>query len=194
MDHPSSPSVAGSRWRDDGAPHEKGSPLDTPAIRLLGDPVLRTPTVPVTSFDLDLSRLIERMTNVMAAADGVGLAANQIGVGLRVFVYDIGGGPHGHLVNPTLDVAPGATMVEDLEGCLSVPDQHHPCIRASIATVRGYDLRGRQVEVVGDGLLARCFQHEVDHLDGVLYIDRLSRRDRSRALEAFAAAGGDTSG
>lgn len=158
--------------------------MDAVAIRLLGDPVLRTPTVPVTAFGPDLVRLVTRMTRAMKAADGVGLAANQIGVGLRVFVYDLRDGRDGHVVNPTLHVSPGM-MAEELEGCLSVPGQHHLTPRAGSATVTGVDAGGAPIEVSGDGLLARCLQHEVDHLDGLLYLDRLAPRIRRAVVEAF---------
>ena len=91
-----------------------------------------------------------------------------------------GPGPAGLLVDPAGDT------YEELEGCLSLPEQHHPCVRWSRAAVTGFDLDGAPVEVRGDGLLARCVQHEVDHLDGVVYIDRISRRERRRALDEYA--------
>ena len=160
--------------------------MDVPPIRLLGDPVLRTPTTLVTDFDEDLVRLVERMNRAMHSAEGVGLAANQIGVGLRVFVYDIGGPDQGHVVNPVLSVDPAGDTYEELEGCLSLPEQHHPCVRWSRAAVHGFDLDDQPLEVHGDGLLARCLQHEVDHLDGGVYIDRISRRERRRALDEYA--------
>lgn len=159
--------------------------MDTAVIRLLGDPVLRTPTAPVTAFGPDLVRLVTRMTRVMKDADGVGLAANQIGVGLRVFVYDLRDGRAGHVVNPMLHVSPTARIVAELEGCLSVPGRHQPTPRAECATVRGVDLGGAPIEVSGDGLLVRCLQHEVDHLDGLLYLDRLAPRIRRTVVEAF---------
>ncbi len=160
--------------------------MDVPTIRLLDDPVLRTPTTAVTAFDEDLVRLVERMNKAMHSAEGVGLAANQIGVALRVFVYDVGGPDQGHVVNPVLSVDPAGDTYEELEGCLSLPEQHHPCVRWSRAVVQGFDLDGQPVQVQGDGLLARCLQHEVDHLDGVVYIDRISRRERRRALDEYA--------
>jgi peptide deformylase len=150
-------------------------------IRLLGDPVLRTPTDQVTDFGPDLRRLIDRMDAAMRAADGVGLAANQIGVGLRVFVYDVGDGERGHVVNPDLTVDDDELVV-GVEGCLSLPGRHRPTPRHRRVTVRGLDADGRAVEVRGEGLLARCLQHEVDHLDGRLFVDHLAPADRREVL------------
>jgi peptide deformylase len=154
-------------------------------LRLLGDPVLRSPTNPVTEYDAHLSRLVHRMMATMYAADGVGLAANQIGVGLSVFVYDVGEGRYGHVVNPTLEIDASAEIEVGLEGCLSVPGEHFPTPRARRAVVRGVDVHGKPVEVRGEGLLSRCLQHEVDHLEGKLFLDRLTPQDRRVALAAY---------
>lgn len=152
-------------------------------LRLVGDPVLRTPTAMVTAFDPRLRDLVARMFALMRAADGVGLAANQIGVGLRVFVYDLRDGIAGHVVNPTLRIPDDSPWEEALEGCLSVPGRHHPTRRASYAVVEGFDEDGTPTRVEGDGLLARCLQHEVDHLDGLLYLERLDPDTRRQALQ-----------
>jgi peptide deformylase len=150
-------------------------------IRIAGDPVLHTPTRPVERFDADLRALVADMFETMYVAEGVGLAANQIGVGLRVFVYDCpdadGGWHLGAVVNPT--VAAGrypdsADPDADLEGCLSVPGERYPTRRGAFATVSGFDVEGNAITVHGTGTLARCFQHETDHLDGLLYLDRLT--------------------
>lgn len=148
-------------------------------IRFIGDPVLRTPAEPVTAFDRDLRRLIDEMFATMYLADGVGLAGPQVGVGKRLFVYDISN-RKGHVVNPELIIDDAEEITED-EGCLSVPSRetsrplYAPTPRAAGVTVRGFDRLGRPVEVTARGMLARCFQHEFDHLEGRLYVDRLSR-------------------
>ncbi|MEU7869115.1 peptide deformylase [Dactylosporangium sp. NPDC049140] len=157
------------------------------SITLYGEPVLHRPCVEVTDFGPDLARLVDDMRASMKVADGVGLAANQIGVSLRVFVYDCpdaDGERHaGHIVNPVLEPFSrrGATT-KDTEGCLSVPGPHTELRRASVATVTGVDVEGRSVSVTGSGYLARCLQHECDHLDGVVYVDLLSGRRRRKIL------------
>ena len=131
--------------------------------------------------------LIEDMFASMRAAGGVGLAANQIGVNLRVFVYDCpdatGDLQTGHVVNPVLHIpAALARSATEAEGCLSVPGQEAEVTRPSVATVTGVDRHGCQVTVTGTGLLARCLQHEVDHLDGIVYLDRLPPGERTAIL------------
>ena len=158
-------------------------------ITRYGDQVLHQPCAVVTAFDDSLAQLVGDMFASMYAADGVGLAANQIGVSARVFVYDCGdesgGSWVGHVVNPVLRAPKGRRHLEvDLEGCLSVPGQYADLGRADTATVTGVDIRGAPVRVVGTGLLARCLQHEVDHLDGLVYVDRLSTRKRKSILAA----------
>jgi peptide deformylase len=154
-------------------------------IRIVGDPVLRARCPAVTSFDADLEQLIEDMTASMHAADGVGLAAPQIGVELAVFVYDCpdASGQHqrGHLVNPQL-VSTSAELDEGEEGCLSVPGPYETLPRPAVATVQGSDRHGKPIEVTGTGFLARCLQHETEHLSGLLYIDHLPRNRRRRVL------------
>src|SRR5579875_2154721 len=165
-------------------------------IRILGDPVLHTPTSPVPvgpdgSLPADLPELIATLYDTMEAADGVGLAANQIGVGLRVFVYDCPDAADtaqaGYVINPVLRI-PGALAppVTQSEGCLSVPGQHADIPRPALATVTGQDLDGGEVVVTGTGLLARCLQHEADHLDGIVYVDKLPAAQRAALLAAAA--------
>ncbi|WP_375493925.1 peptide deformylase [uncultured Jatrophihabitans sp.] len=157
-----------------------------PEIRVVGDPVLATPAREVTEFDDELEKLVDDLFESLAVAEGVGLAAPQIGVDLAVFVYDCpderGGPEHhrGHVVNPTIEVSDEKQSGD--EGCLSVPGPFHELERAQRATVRGVDKDGKPVEVSGTGFLARCFQHETDHLRGVLYIDHLPRNRRRRVL------------
>lgn len=148
-------------------------------IRIVGDPVLRTPAAEVTTFGPELARLVQDMTETMDAVDGAGLAAPQVGVGLRVFTYRVDG-HDGHVVNPVLEI--GGTQDQDAsEGCLSVPGLGYRLPRGSWARVTGYDVTGTPVVVEGQGMLARCLQHETDHLDGRLYIDRLRGADKKDA-------------
>jgi peptide deformylase len=159
-------------------------------IRIIGDPVLHRPTRPVEVFDEELKALVEDMCDTMAAADGVGLAANQVGVDLRVFVYDCPDEVtrtrvRGVVVNPVLETSGRPEEMpdpeDDEEGCLSVPAEHFPTGRAEWAKVTGVDTDGRPIEVEGQGFLARCLQHETDHLDGVIYLDRLVGRNQRAA-------------
>ena len=154
-----------------------------------GAPVLHRPCALVASFGADLEALMEDMFASMYAANGVGLAANQIGVGLRVFVYDCpdasGENQVGHVVNPVLTASGAfARRVTDTEACLSVPGQQAEVSRTTVATVTGTDVRGRPVCVSGTGLLARCLQHETDHLRGVVYVDLLPAGERTAILAA----------
>lgn len=156
----------------------------TRKIRVAGDPVLHQPCREVTNFDAELAELVEDLFASLAVAEGVGLAAPQVGVDLAVFVYDcpdeIGERHVGHVVNPTIQISGG--MVEHDEGCLSVPGPYFPLERADHATVRGVDKDGKPVEVSGSGFFGRCLQHETDHLRGLLYIDHLPRNRRRRVL------------
>ena len=154
-------------------------------IRLFGDPVLRTPAEPVTDFDAELRKLVQDLTETMLDAPGVGLAAPQIGVGLRVFAYHVDDEP-GHLINPVL--ALDGECEEDDEGCLSFPGLAYPVNRAYGVVAKGFDLHGEPVTVEGTGQLARCVQHETDHLDGVLFIDRLDPVQRKLAMREIRAA------
>ncbi|WP_431947293.1 peptide deformylase [Actinacidiphila sp. bgisy167] len=161
-------------------------------ITVVGNPVLHQPCTTVTSFDDELAALIDDMFASQRAAEGVGLAANQIGVPLRVFVYDCpddDGVRHvGHVVNPVIDDLPAERRVLDdgNEGCLSVPGAYAELPRPDYAICRGQDLHGNDIVVEGKGFFARCLQHETDHLNGYLYIDRLSKRDRKDALKQMA--------
>jgi peptide deformylase len=158
-------------------------------ITYYGTDVLHRPCAPVTTFDDDLRRLVDDMFASMHAANGVGLAANQIGVDARIFVYDCPDDTNrrqvGHVINPVLTLPPAPRdLVEGPEGCLSIPGQHADVGRPGRATVTGVDVDGRPVTVEGTGELARCLQHEVDHLDGLLYVDRLPAKQRKRLLKA----------
>jgi peptide deformylase len=158
-------------------------------ILICGDPVLTRPTEPVTVFDAELAALIEDMFQTNAAAHGAGLAANQIGDSRSVFVYDLRDDQRvrhrGHVVNPVLETTPlPETMPDpelDVEGCLSVPGERFPTGRADWAKVTGVDMHGAPVAVTGSGYLARCLQHEVDHLAGLLYLTRLLGRNARAA-------------
>lgn len=153
-------------------------------ITVVGDPVLAQQCREVTEFNDELAQLIDDMFVSMRVAEGVGLAAPQIGVDLAVFVYDCPDdtGEHqvGHVVNPTIQTS-GPVDKSD-EGCLSVPGPYHELARASFATVRGFDKTGAPIEVSGTGFFARCLQHETDHLRGLLYIDHLPRNRRRKVL------------
>jgi peptide deformylase len=154
-------------------------------IRLFGDPVLRTPAAPVTDFDKELRRLVADLTDTMLEAPGAGLAAPQIGVGMRVFTWHIDG-ELGHLVNPTLDLS--EELQDGPEGCLSLPDLTFDCPRALRVVAKGFTMHGEPVRIEGSDLLARAIQHETDHLDGVLFVDRLDREARKLAMKAIREA------
>jgi peptide deformylase len=163
---------------------EEGSVAVQP-IRLFGDPVLRTPAEPVADFDRELRRLVEDLTDTMLDAPGAGLAAPQLGVSLRVFTYHVDG-EVGHLVNPELSLS--EEQQEGLEGCLSLPGLEFDCRRALRVVARGRDQWGEPVTLEGSDLLARAVQHETDHLDGILFVDRLDRETRKAALRAIREA------
>ncbi|HEY0935443.1 MAG TPA: peptide deformylase [Trebonia sp.] len=155
-------------------------------IRLFGDPILRTPAEPVTDFDQQLRALVKDLTQTLEDAQGAGLAAPQIGVGLRVFAYAVGS-EHGYLVNPGLDF-PDEQELEGEEGCLSFPGIYYDVRRRLNTVARGFTDRGDPVQLVGTEILARCFQHETDHLDGVLFIDRMDTATRKRAMREIREA------
>lgn len=154
-------------------------------IRLFGDPVLRTLAEPVRDFDAELRRLVKDLTDTMLEAPGVGLAAPQIGVGLRVFTYYVDD-QLGHLINPSLRLSEEEET--DDEGCLSFPGLAFPTRRAYEVVATGFDMHGEPVTLHGSGQLARCVQHETDHLDGVLFIDRLDDAQRKLAMKEIRAA------
>ena len=155
-------------------------------ILLLGDPALRQMCEPVRSVDDDVRALVDDLTDTMYEADGIGLAAPQIGVPVRVFVYDVREpeSAPGALINPVIVEKSGRT--KDEEGCLSIPDLRELVTRAERVVVEGLDREGETVRVEADGLLGRCLQHEIDHLDGILFIDRVSPLKRKMLLGKWA--------
>jgi len=156
------------------------------SIRVVGDPVLRQRAAEVTTIDGRLAKLAEDMLATMYDAPGVGLAAPQIGVEKRLFVYDIGDGGR-TLVNPAITESSGEWAYE--EGCLSVPGLSWEIVRSKQVLLTGLDLDGNEVQVEADELLARCFQHEIDHLDGVLLLERLDPDTRRKALRTIRDLG-----
>ena len=154
-------------------------------IRYFGDPVLTTPASEVVDFDKELRRLVEDLTETMIDAPGAGLAAPQIGVPLRVFVWDVDE-QLGHLVNPSLDLS--EEMQEGEEGCLSFPELRYDTPRAMRAVAKGFNMYGEPVVVEGTAFLARALQHETDHLNGVLFIDRLPSDLRKQAMKDIRSA------
>lgn len=154
-------------------------------IRLFGDPILRTRAEPVVDFDRELRTLVQDLTDTMQEAPGAGLAAPQIGVSLRVFTWWVDE-ELGHLVNPELDLSEETQSGE--EGCLSIPGLTFDCRRALRVVARGMNMYGEPVLIEGSDMLARCIQHETDHLDGVLFVDRLDRETRRAAMKAIREA------
>jgi peptide deformylase len=154
-------------------------------IRLFGDPVLTTPAAEVTTFDKELRKLVKDLTDTMLDAPGAGLAAPQLGVSLRVFTYDVDD-VIGHLVNPVLDLSD--EMQEGDEGCLSVPELAFNTRRSLRVVAKGMNMYGEPVVIEGSELLARAIQHETDHLDGIMFIDRLDAETRKEAMKAIRAA------
>jgi peptide deformylase len=149
-------------------------------IRVIGDPVLRQRAADVTDIDGKLARLAEDMLTTMYEAPGLGLAAPQVGVGKRLFVYDVGEGPQA-IVNPEIVETRGEWAYD--EGCLSIPGLAFELLRPKEVHLKGYDLDGNELSIEADELLARAFQHEMDHLDGVLFIERLTPDDRKAAMK-----------
>jgi peptide deformylase len=156
-------------------------------IRLFGDPVLRTPAAEVVDFDKELRVLVKDLFDSMEEQGGAGLAAPQIGVGLRVFTYHVGDDQHGHLVNPTWNVIGDGYQIGP-EGCLSIPGLAWDCKRHEHVVATGWNMHGEPVTVEGTEKLARCIQHETDHLDGVLFVQRLDPETRKRALREIREA------
>ncbi|AOW93282.1 peptide deformylase [Rhodococcus sp. WMMA185] len=170
-------------------------------IRIVGDPVLHEPTQEVSLSPAELAEIITDMYDTMDAANGVGLAANQVGLPLRIFVYDCPderedgrtSGRRGCVVNPVLETSERPETMpdpeDDLEGCLSVPGEQFPTGRADWAKVTGTDADGAPVEIEGYGLFARMLQHEVGHLDGLLYLDMLIGRNARAAKKTIKREG-----
>ncbi len=148
-------------------------------IRIFGDPVLRQRAADVKDIDGRIAKLATQMVETMYEAPGLGLAAPQIGVERRLFVYDIGDGPV-TIINPRIVEARGEWEYE--EGCLSVPGLHWPIIRPNEVHLVGYDLDGNEVSIDADELLGRVFQHELDHLDGILLLEHLEKDQRKEAM------------
>lgn len=158
-------------------------------IRVLGDPVLREKAAPVTQFDERLQELADRMIRIMDDAPGIGLAAPQLGVVKRLLVYQVHENEPHALVNPEILWRSEETDVHD-EGCLSVPDVVVPVERALRIHVHAQDIHGQPLDYEAEEMEARVIQHESDHLDGVLILDRTSRRERARALRELREADG----
>ncbi len=150
-------------------------------IRLFGDPVLKTACEPIGEITDKVRGLVEDLVDSVALPGRAGVAANQIGVGLRAFSYNIDG-DIGYVINPVLVEVDGEPEPVD-EGCLSVPGLWYPTKRYPFARVTGIDLDGNAIEVSGTGLLAQALQHETDHLDGRLYLDRLDKENRRAAMK-----------
>ena len=152
-------------------------------IRELGDPVLRTPSDEVTTFDSWLATLVRDLEETVDNPGRAGVAAPQIGVSARVFSYNIDG-VIGHMVNPVI-VERSEEIQDGDEGCLSVPGIWAPTVRAMYCVAEGFDVDGKPLRLEGEGLMARCLQHEVDHLDGKVFLDRLTGEARKAALRAL---------
>ncbi|MQA15153.1 MAG: peptide deformylase [Pseudonocardiaceae bacterium] len=155
-------------------------------IRLFGDPVLRTRAAEVVDFDKELRTLVADLWETVEDEGGAGLAAPQLGVSLRVFTYHCDGFS-GHLVNPTIDLV-SEELQDGPEGCLSIPGLSWDCRRHLHVVARGWNAHGDPVEVEGTANVARAVQHETDHLDGVLFVDRLDPETRKQAMREIRAA------
>lgn len=154
-------------------------------IRLFGDPVLKTVSDPITNFDDKTKALIEDLLDTTKLPGRAGVAAPQIGVNLRAFSYNVNG-QVGYLINPVLVEASGEKKLVD-EGCLSVPELWHKTPRYEFAKAIGVDLDGNSIELEGTGLMAQMLQHECDHLDGFVYLDRLEDEERKAAMKSLRA-------
>ncbi|HYI31899.1 MAG TPA: peptide deformylase [Glaciibacter sp.] len=150
-------------------------------IRLLGDPVLKTVSDPIGTVDARVRGLVDDLLDSVRLPGRAGVAAAQIGVNLRAFSYNVDG-DIGYILNPTIVVLSGEPELVD-EGCLSVPGLWYPTKRYPFARVTGMDLDGNPIELSGTGVMAQALQHETDHLDGVLYLDRLDKENRRSAMK-----------
>ncbi|MDO4613278.1 MAG: peptide deformylase [Actinomycetaceae bacterium] len=157
-------------------------------IRIIGDPVLRTPCDPITTIDTAIKQLVEDLLETVDDDGRAGLAANQIGVSRRAFSWNIDG-EIDYILNPVIVELSEDEYQDGDEGCLSVPGLFYPTERAWYARAEGIDLDGKKKIVEGEELMARCIQHEVDHLDGHLYLDRLSKRYRRKAMAELRKQG-----
>lgn len=155
-------------------------------IRLFGDPILRTLATPVVDFGKELRTLVTDLTDTMLAAPGAGLAAPQIGVSARVFTYHVDG-IVGHMVNPLIETISDETQ-DGNEGCLSIPGISLPCVRPMRTRAVGFNQYGEPIVIDAEHLLARAVLHEVDHLDGVLFVERLDAQTRKEAMKAIRGA------
>jgi peptide deformylase len=155
-------------------------------IRLFGDPVLKTPSEPIAEIDDGVRGLVEDLVDSVLPAGRAGVAAPQIGVDKRAFSYNVDG-QVGYVINPVLVEVSGEPELMD-EGCLSVPGLWFKTLRYPFARVTGIDLDGNEVELSGTGVLAQALQHETDHLDGKLYLDRLDKESRREAMRQVRAS------
>jgi peptide deformylase len=160
-------------------------------IRQFGDPVLKQRSLEIGNIDASLVRLAEDMIDTMYEAPGVGLAAPQVGVQRRMFVYDVGDGPF-VVINPEIVESSGEWSYP--EGCLSIPDLYWDLVRPKEVHLRGVDLDGEELNIEADELLARCFQHEVDHLDGILILERIDPAERREAMRILRRRSLDLAG
>jgi peptide deformylase len=156
-------------------------------LRIFGDPILRQRALEVEDFDSSLRRLVEDMSDTMTEENGAGLAAPQIGVGLRVFVYGVDDEEDEdhmsirHIVNPIL-IEQSTEEIEDTEGCLSIPGLRYDLLRPRRIVAEGFDMHGEPLTIEGTDRVARALAHETDHLDGILFVDRLDEERRKEAL------------
>ena len=157
-------------------------------IRIIGDPILRTECDWITDIDDSVKTLVEDLLETVDEDGRAGLAANQIGIGLRAFSWNIDG-EIGYILNPKIVEGSKDEDQDGDEGCLSVPGLWFPTERAWYARAEGVDLDGKEVVVEGEELMARCIQHECDHLEGHLYLDRLDRKNRAKAMKELRAQG-----
>ncbi len=156
-------------------------------VRLFPDPVLRTQAEEVTTFDSDLEKLVSDMMDTMYDDGGVGLAAPQVGISKRVFVFDCGDGVKGHIINPVWKEVGSETQF-DTEGCLSVPGIYGEVERFSDIEVVGKDVHGNEISYDASGLFARCVQHETDHLNGKMFMQAMTPENRKKAMAEIRQA------